>query len=597
MHKEIKSYLESFDCQKTPLHSDQDEHLISDNIKRLLKELGTYNPDDGDLFEQIAFDFMPDYPDKLNGWRTYYGPMLVMPNKAGQMIEYPSIQKVTRETLAYWNKRALETSNPILVSRYSDLVVDFSKKINKTNANYKLIRTVIDSNIAICKDQMMSDLSRKSKIKRALQLVLNIKDKTRLENVINTTIKLEDKIAEDDKPGLWGFTFKWLLLDYKSKIPIKDKTKKYLVDILEKRLNRVLDNPWSTENAVSLLAEYYANENDTVNLMRVLSTLENAVLNNERTKSEPLIKINAFEQMHEIYRKYSDKGFTDSTTASRRILKEISNLNIDWDKSLKPISVKQKIEKSKIDRFVKEIFSNNKLEIILAKIVANFLPIRKNMEIKFKDVVNKYPIQYLFTTQVIAGDGMPIAKLSSLENDYDSHFQRYVSQYMQFGSFMLSISIDELKKRISEEDITKFITNSFLFINEDKEYIKRAFSAFWDNDYIIASHLFIPLIESSIRELVKVNGGIILIPNGINGYDKLPLTSLLKNQYEIINSVFSDLNHDMSFYLRLVLTEKLGMNLRNNFAHGLEKRTLFYREASDRLFHILVSLSLVIKSM
>jgi hypothetical protein len=43
----------------------------------------------------------------------------------------------------------------------------------------------------------------------------------------------------------------------------------------------------------------------------------------------------------------------------------------------------------------------------------------------------------------------------------------------------------------------------------------------------------------------------------------------------------------------LVLTEKLGMNLRNNFAHGLEKKTFFSRDASDRLFHILLCLSLV----
>jgi hypothetical protein len=49
----------------------------------------------------------------------------------------------------------------------------------------------------------------------------------------------------------------------------------------------------------------------------------------------------------------------------------------------------------------------------------------------------------------------------------------------------------------------------------------------------------------------------------------------------------------MPFYFRLVLTEKLGMNLRNNFAHGLEKKTFFSKEASDRLFYILLCLALV----
>ena len=35
------------------------------------------------------------------------------------------------------------------------------------------------------------------------------------------------------------------------------------------------------------------------------------------------------------------------------------------------------------------------------------------------------------------------------------------------------------------------------------------------------------------------------------------------------------------------------MNLRNNFAHGLEKKTFFSLNTSDRLFHILLLLSLI----
>ena len=45
------------------------------------------------------------------------------------------------------------------------------------------------------------------------------------------------------------------------------------------------------------------------------------------------------------------------------------------------------------------------------------------------------------------------------------------------------------------------------------------------------------------------------------------------------------------FYFRLVLTERLGMNLRNDFAHGLGQEKFFRCEASDRLFHIFILLS------
>ncbi len=40
----------------------------------------------------------------------------------------------------------------------------------------------------------------------------------------------------------------------------------------------------------------------------------------------------------------------------------------------------------------------------------------------------------------------------------------------------------------------------------------------------------------------------------------------------------------MAFYFRLVLTEKLGMNLRNDFAHGFGKKKFFTRDVSTGFF-------------
>lgn len=211
----------------------------------------------------------------------------------------------------------------------------------------------------------------------------------------------------------------------------------------------------------------------------------------------------------------------------------------------------------------------------------NFLPKQADLKNQLEEISKNNPLQFLCNTQIISGDGIPIAKLSSLNDDYDNHFQNYASQYLQLSSSLLSLMIEELKKRISKDEIVEYFKGSFLLKNENGEYIRRAISAYWDNDYLVSSHLFIPLIESSIRELIRVCGGIILVPNSISGYDRFPLTALLKNQGDIIKVVFSQIGHDMPFYFRLVLTEKLGMNLRNNFAHGLEKNTFFYRETSD----------------
>ncbi|MCK5057877.1 MAG: DUF4209 domain-containing protein [Candidatus Aminicenantes bacterium] len=599
LNNEVKKYLESLEQEQKSLASFHGEHNIAQEIKNILVKNKEYEPTNEDMAEQMAFDFIADYPNDNSGWETYHGPMFVWPNKEGQMVEYPSIKRVDQEMLEYWVKRAKESKNYILSSRYADLVVDFSPKTLGKNADIDLFQIVIDSNITICEKSLADPLDCKKKIKRALILAIQTNDQIRISKVKDTIIKLEKDIAIDDKPGLWGFAFKWFILDFAKKIILEDKEKNELINAIKERLERVEKNPWLTENAVSLLAEYYANEKDEENLMRVLGILENSLKTNERSNSDALLKTHAYEQIHEIYRKYANR-FAEAEKANKRLSQEIGQLDLDWNKSLKEISVETKIKQEDIDSFLKSIFGvpskdqNDELEMIMAKIAINHLPKKDAVKKQLDDISSKHPIQFLCTKQIISDDGVPIAKLSTLNEDYDNHFQSYALQYIQFGSFFLSLTMDELKKRFTKEKIVEYFEKSVIFENENKDYLKRAISTYWDNDYLVSSHLFNPLIESGIRELIKICDGIILKPNNLDGYDNVLLGGLLKND-QIFKNVFSKSGHNVLFYFKLVLTEKLGMNLRNDFAHGFGKKKFFGRNASDRLFHILIWLSVVRK--
>jgi len=596
LHTEIKRYIKNLEQESKALEFFNGEYDIAQKIKDILKKDKKYQPTKEDIAEQIAFDFMAEYLDNNSGWETYYGPMFVLPNDKGQMVEYPSIKRVNQEALEYWTKRARESKNPILSSRYADLVVDFSSKILNKSADIDLFQIVIDSNITICKKSLADPLDRKTKIKRALVLSIQINNQTRIAKVKNAIIQLEDNIAIDDKPGLWGFAFKWLILDFSKKVSLEDNDKIKLINKIEERLKRVEKNPWLTENAISLLAEYYAHQKDEENLIRVLGILENSLKTSERSNSDALLKIHAYEQIHEIYRKYASR-FPKAEEANKRLSQEIGQLDLDWNKSLKEISVETKIKNEDIENYLKGIFGedkSNKLEIVMAKIAVSHLPKKEVVKKQLDDISSKHPIQFLCTKQIISDDGIPIAKLSTLDEDYNNHFQNYALQHVQFGSFFLSLTIDELKKQFTKEEIVEYFTKAVVFKNENKEYLKRAIFAYWDNDYIVSLHLFNPLIESGTRELIKICGGLVLKQNGLNGYDKVLLGGLLKND-EIFENVFSKSGHNILFYFKLILTEKLGMNLRNDFAHGIGKEKFFGRDASDRLFHILIWLSVVRK--
>jgi len=135
LHTEIKRYIKNLEQEPKALESFNGEHNIAQKIKDILKKDKKYQPTKEDIAEQIAFDFMAEYPNDNSGWETYYGPMFVLPNDKGQMVEYPSIRRVNQEILKYWTIRARESKNPILSSRYADLVVNFSSKILNKRGN------------------------------------------------------------------------------------------------------------------------------------------------------------------------------------------------------------------------------------------------------------------------------------------------------------------------------------------------------------------------------------------------------------------------------------------------------------------------------
>lgn len=597
LNKGIKKYLDEFDKRLLPIDTGNGEFEIANRIKQIIeKENKNYKRTNEDIAEEIAFDFLPGYPNVKSEWGTYYGPKFILPDQSGQMKEYPSIQKVTEHMLNYWQDRANIVTNPILKSRYADLVVDFYPTVVKKNAHYALFSLVIDSNIDICKKLLMYPLDCKKKIKRALDLCLKSNNVEKLELTIEAIIDLENKIAEDSKLGLWGFSFKWSLLDYKNKINITPEAENKIVGNLEERLKRVKKDLWAVEHAVSLLADYYANERDEKNLMRVLGVLEESFKQNKRMNSDALLKIHSIGRVHEIYKKYRDKGFEDARLATNRISHEISQLELDWHKSLKKIETKIEVKNEDIDKFLNTIFGEKNgfpLETVLSYIASRFLPQKKKIKNLLENIFEKYPIQFLCTKHIISTEGFPIANLPPLKEDYENNFKNYANQYIQFNSALLAITIDELKKRFKDNQIKDYFNNSLIFQKENKEYVNFALQEYWNDNFLVSSHLFIPLIESAIREIVRLCGGNVLKINELGGYDFLPLNLLLEKNQDIFEKIFEKIGNDITFYFKIVLTDKLGMNLRNNFAHGLEKKTFFSQNTSDRLFHILLLLSLI----
>ena len=594
LNSKVKEYLSSLEIELKLLKRPYGEHCIAESINSILEQGKEHKRTREDKAEFIAFN-LTDYSQNAGDRETYYGPLFNFTYEGEQISDPPWIKEIDQNMIQYWAKRARESKNPILSSRYADMVVYFTSKALNKNADIDLFHIVIDLNIKICGQLLAVPSDCKTKAKRALVLAVATNDQKRISKAGDAVIYLEKNIATSDTSKFCGLAFQWLLLDFSKKVNLDDKKAIKLVSGVEERLKKVAANPQHTvftEDAVELLAEYYSRKGDKENLMRVLDVLENSLKKDERSKSDAFLKISAYGRMHDLYKKYA--RFPESKSAAKRLSQEREQLDLGkmpWMNSSFEIETDKRI----VHEHLEAIFGEDetgKLKMVMDAIAKRHLPDIDALKKTLDEASNKNPALFSPPVSILSDDGMTITKFSSKEEDYCSWFKFYASQHLELllNSRLLPITMDELTRRFTKELITENLTKSMVFESEDIVYLKRAISAYWDKDYLVSSHIFIPLIETGFTRLLRICGGSVWRQNKSMTQDRRSLGALLNNKKM---EKFFDVN--VLFYFKIILTERLGWNLRNEFAHGLEKKKFSLRGASDRLFHILILLSLVKK--
>ncbi len=594
IRKSLQDYFADLERKIEPI----EDYVLGEKIGEILNAKQEKLTDKEELAEYIAFQFMAQYPNNNVGWGTYHGPMIVWKNDQGQFTEFPSIKQVDQEILAYWRKRADECKHPILAYRYADLVFDFEPVVLNKSIDFTVAQKVIDSAIEICNSGLDDGLGCKDKLDRSLGLAIKINDSTRIQGLIETVITIEKKYTEDDKPGLWGYAFQWLVLDKTGKIIIKDDEKNKLLADLEDRLKRLMaledPDPWCVECAVRLLAPYYSATKDEENLKRVIDNLEAAFRKNKYANSDGMLVSNYLEKLINIYLEYISFQFAKDARA--RIVNELSNLGERGKFAMHEVSTEIKLTKDNIDKFTSSIFgenNSNSLETVIARIVGNFVLRKQSVVDQLNNLSKDHPLMYLVGHVMASEEGYPIVKFGPINDDYDKHLLENFSRNLHFQAVFLRMAFEKIRQLYTSEQFTEAILQSPVFRAEDKSYISKLSKSFWDKGYLTTCCLSIPLIEDAVRNLYRINNHTYIKPNDEGGYDVLSLDQLLSRG--LIKAVFRTMGENIEYYLRVLLTERVGWNLRNNFAHGINKGIFEGEDVANRLIHVLMCLSLVKK--
>lgn len=579
----LDGILMQFDKRTDPF----DEIEIADAIQELARKRGSFDKlECRELAEGMGFSFAETDTNEPSHWGTYYGPRNSRTTKSGETIESPSIEDVTPEMLAYWKERVKAATHPRLRVRYADLAYDFGEQVTGEKPDYRLARIVIDETLRIVALQAYGHVIEvHRKFKRALDLAIRLNDKLRVEQICSTVIAFEDQTAEDDALGTWGFAFD-LLIEGGRNCTLTGEQETHIIDSLENHLKRAASgdppkfDPFATESAALRLARHYRRKNQMDNARRVLGLYTKAWV---RISGEAMPSLGAtwLEKVHEVL---LDFGFRDDANALEGRLRDLGSRSHE---NMASIRHSVQFTEEEINAFLDEMTAGT-LEQTLVRIAVQFLPDPEKTKAEVLKVAEQFPLFSVFTKRIIDRSGRVIAEVGAPQDDLEGQIVHRMAEDLGFRMSFLRATIDKAcdKFNLSTDAVLDFLFKSPAFEEDRRPLIQMGLEAYLRGDHAVSTHMLVPQIEAAVRNLVARLGGPILERRRHGGMNFRNLDKLLREELLV-----AALTERITFYLRMLLTDRRGWNLRNTVCHGLAPAGAF-GPAADRVLHAFLLLAL-----
>ena len=539
-------------------------------------------------FEQLAFRLQPQHGE--NPWGNYhYGPQFTFRAANGAPVYSPAFAEVTKEAVEYWNDRISECNNPLLKLRYATLVWDFQPSICHKQNNGNLYNIIVDAALDVCNgDYFKHPVLTVNMLEWLFAFTRNREDS--FAKVKTAYADFEKRHSVDGAIRYWASRFQ-IMLDNKKCFSEEEKEK--LVAEHEARLSRLANpgedlplNPWTVKAQACLLADYYTSKTEKEEVKRVLAVMEKS-FHDYKGAMAGMQYAGILENIQHLYRHYN----LDSE--AKRMMVDVQNAYQEALAEMQPqkfeFEIPEEVKKQADLMFGK---GAERDQARWDNFTLYFIPLKNEEEKSLKELAQKFPFQYMMGSHFLDAKGRPMAEVGSLESDFDGNLALHVVKSMNLKFHFLSMAIQEMLD-CEAISVDKIMNNRIIpcpIFEEDRyDIIREALQCFMDEKYVLFSHLIIPQLENAICNLVEMSGmSALKISRKGKGYQLKTLDDLLRMQ-----PVIDALTEDGAYYLRLVLTNQLGLNLRNLMCHGIATPQHFGYNAAAWLLHVLFMLSAI----
>ena len=316
---------------------------------------------------------------------------------------------------------------------------------------------------------------------------------------------------------------------------------------------------------------------------------------------EPLVSFRMSSADYERLRSYAEANGLNVSEAIRRAIRWMMLLYNDYKKRMTELEIIQREEFQKCQSIpidIPIIPDNNyeeqknkswedNLDYILTNLIPDIDAIKEEMKVSTKYSVLTSMIPKAM--QSPDSSGRTEGRIGGIDDDKNGNKLYWFDFQVHYNYGSLKQIIDMFKEKLSKETLLRFLLNSYTFQDIDKQILEKIIDSLLEKEYFVFIHLIIPQIESAFRN--------IMIHNGHTTYAKLEKgTETLELLDEILNEEFikSFLGENTQKFIRIILTDRRFLNIRNAVCHGYFPYELFNEQNSDLL--MLISLILAQKT-
>lgn len=480
--------------------------------------------------------------------REPYGPFGPMMEFDGKCYPAPldRIEDLEPGIFGLW-ARASELAPIALVrARFADLL--WEARFGDRPVEYA--RAAIDDYAAATTGDFGHAVELGDAARRAVELATRINDDARRETAVEAAVGLAVEAIEskERKPGVALRLIDMLVRDRTDRQPAG------LDALLDRAIDRFGSDPWNLESALEMKVRLVPPDQHAAIWSRASHAFRDLA-----ARSEGLVRYAHLQHALELAEGHGLRELADDI---RRQVEAITEDELD----LKTISTEVTIPREDVERYVEAFVGDDTWEAALSRFGAHLATGETNENREFvAQLMQDHPIQFLFTRMHIGPDN---SLVRSSSGDGDAAEQALIQHEAQRASMFSMFAVDIIE-RIRERygplsrDASWF-ENEFIDAATARR-ITKSIELYETGEFDAAASVLAPRLEKVVRRLASSAG----IPV-TRSPDRRGRSGGVKGLGEILSLLEGVLPEPTRRFLRVLLVEPTGLNLRNRIGHGLD---------------------------